>query len=92
MVLVVIPPFSGFLKALLNPKSMLSLIFYSQANLLLLEFSKRWWMIVFLFNRYEGARNAEALAEYVNKEGGTLLDDSLAKLVQTYFCFLRRFV
>ena len=42
MVLVVIPPFSGFLKALLNPKSMLSLIFYSQANLLLLEFSKRW--------------------------------------------------
>ncbi|KAF3552235.1 hypothetical protein DY000_02002603 [Brassica cretica] len=28
-------------------------------------------MIVFLFNRYEGARNAEALAEYVNKEGGT---------------------
>ena len=25
-----------------------------------------------LFNRYEGARNAEALAEFVNKEGGTL--------------------
>lgn len=46
-------------------------------------------MIVFLFNRYEGARNAEALAEYVNKEGGTLLGDSLAKLAQTYFCFMR---
>ena len=35
MVLVVIPPFSGFLKALLNPKSMLSYFFLSQANLLL---------------------------------------------------------
>lgn len=25
-------------------------------------------------NRYEGPRNAEALAEYVNKEGGTFVE------------------
>lgn len=29
-----------------------------------------------LINRYEGPRNAEALAEYVNKEGGTFLVDT----------------
>ena len=43
-----------------------------EANLLLdIQFS-----YVYLFNRYEGPRNAEALAEFVNKEGGTLSPSS----------------
>lgn len=40
-----------------------------------------------LLNRYEGPRNAEALAEYVNKEGGMIVAKLVSlRIVEFYFC------
>lgn len=92
MVLVDTRPFNGFLKDLLNLKSMLLLfILFKQITLLdkFLFIDSEWfWFFSFiLLNRFEGPRNAEALAEYVNKEGGMIVAKLVSlRIIDIYFC------